>query len=391
MWLKKCNKHLNDLEIEKQVVPQARRMSWTTYELRDHLTFNLIHEYRTWGLYKLEEAYKEYDREVVDLTREFGELHFIPLGLYGTMADLMDALGEFAKSKTLRMRIRDQIKNTDGVGHPYYIRSILNVAQSHLRLGEFIEAQQLFQGVLKLTESTQGSAVTSIKGNLAVIFSKQARWKEAEELFLQIVDMQMTVLGREHPDTLNSMANLATTYNSQGRWMEAEELELQVMESHKMILGQEHPHTLTAMGSLASIYSKQGRWKETEKLEVQIMETFKKVLGQENPDTLTCMENLAATYRDQGRWKEAEELEVQVMDTFQRVLGQEHPDTVNSMINLASPYSNQGRMKEAEELDVQAIEMFKTQESTRPRPSRYLDQHGQPRMYIRQAGAMEGG
>jgi hypothetical protein len=38
-------------------------------------------------------------------------------------------------------------------------------------------------------------------------------------------------LGAEHPDTLTSMANLASTYRNQGRWKEAEELEVQVMET----------------------------------------------------------------------------------------------------------------------------------------------------------------
>ena len=49
------------------------------------------------------------------------------------------------------------------------------------------------------------------------------------------------VLGQEHPSTLTSMANLASTFWSQGRWKEAEELEVQVMETSLRVLGQEHP------------------------------------------------------------------------------------------------------------------------------------------------------
>jgi Tetratricopeptide repeat len=54
------------------------------------------------------------------------------------------------------------------------------------------------------------------------------------------------VLGQEHPDTLTSMANLASKYRNQGRWKEAEELEVQVKETRKRVLGQEHPSTLTS-------------------------------------------------------------------------------------------------------------------------------------------------
>jgi hypothetical protein len=83
------------------------------------------------------------------------------------------------------------------------------------------------------------------------------------------------VIGAEHPDTLTSMANLALTYRDQGRWKEAEELDVQVMETRKRVLGAEHPDTLTSMANLASTYRNQGRWKEAEELEVQVMETRK--------------------------------------------------------------------------------------------------------------------
>ena len=63
----------------------------------------------------------------------------------------------------------------------------------------------------------------------------------------------------EHPDTLNSMINLALTYKNQGRWKEAEELFVQVMETSLRVLGQEHPDTLNSMANLASTYRNQGR------------------------------------------------------------------------------------------------------------------------------------
>ena len=49
------------------------------------------------------------------------------------------------------------------------------------------------------------------------------------------------------------MANLASTYRNQGRWKEAEELDVQVIETRKRVLGQAHPDTLTSMNNLAFI------------------------------------------------------------------------------------------------------------------------------------------
>jgi hypothetical protein len=111
---------------------------------------------------------------------------------------------------------------------------------------------------------------------------------------------------------------------------------MQVMETRKRMLGKEHPDTLTSMAHLASTFWNQGRWKETEELFMQVMETIQKVLGKEHPDTLTSMDNLASTYRNQVRWKEAEELEVQAMETRKRVLGEEHPDTLLLLLLLSN-------------------------------------------------------
>jgi hypothetical protein len=73
------------------------------------------------------------------------------------------------------------------------------------------------------------------------------------------------------------MGNLASTYSKQSRWKEAEQLKVQMMETRKRVQGEEHLDTLTSMGNLASTYSKQSRWKEAEQLKVQMMETRKRV------------------------------------------------------------------------------------------------------------------
>ncbi|RDW70414.1 hypothetical protein BP5796_08811 [Coleophoma crateriformis] len=134
------------------------------------------------------------------------------------------------------------------------------------------------------------------------------------------------LLGQEHPDTLTSMAALASTYQNQGRWKEAEELFVQVTETRKRVLGQEHPDTLTT--NLASTFWNQGRWKEAEELEVQVMETRTRVLGQEHPDTLISMNNLAWTWEGQGRDEEALHLMLSCLELSARKFGVDHPYTI---------------------------------------------------------------
>jgi tetratricopeptide (TPR) repeat protein len=161
------------------------------------------------------------------------------------------------------------------------------------------------------------------------------RYKEAEKLFVQVMETRKTKLGADHLNTLTSMANLAATYRNQGRWDEAEKLFVQVIETRKTKLGADHPNTLASIANLAATYRNQGRWDKAEKLFVQVMETRKTKLGADHPNTLTSMANLAATYRNQGRWDEAEKLEVQVVETRKTKLRADHPNTLASIANLA--------------------------------------------------------
>ncbi|GCB25793.1 kinesin light chain [Aspergillus awamori] len=243
-----------------------------------------------------------------------------------------------------------------------YIDLIRNVCSCLSSDGRWKEAEELGVQVLELYKRVLGPEhpdTLSSMSNLALTYWNRGQWKEAEELQIQVMELDKRVLGPEHPDTLSSLANLASTYRDQGQWKEAEEMQVQVLELRKRVLGPEHPDTLSSMANLASTYRIQGRWKEAEELEVQVLELHKRVLGPEHPNTLTSMANLASTYRDQGRWKEAGELEIQVLELHKQVLGPEHPNTLTSMGNLASTYWNQGRWKKAEDLDMQVLVLRK--------------------------------
>ena len=104
-----------------------------------------------------------------------------------------------------------------------------------------------------------------------------------------MIETRKRVLGAEHPSTLTSMANLASTYRNQGRWKEAEELEVQVMETRKRVLGAEHPDTLTTMNNLAFTLERQGRDIKALKLIEECVRLQTQVLGINRLDTTSFL------------------------------------------------------------------------------------------------------
>jgi hypothetical protein len=60
--------------------------------------------------------------------------------------------------------------------------------------------------------------------NLAFGLSNQGKYEQVGEMHRQVLGLQVTVLGKEHPSTLTGMNNLSTVLNDQDKYEQAEEM-----------------------------------------------------------------------------------------------------------------------------------------------------------------------
>ncbi|EXM14285.1 hypothetical protein FOTG_17308 [Fusarium oxysporum f. sp. vasinfectum 25433] len=148
-----------------------------------------------------------------------------------------------------------------------------------------------------------------------------------------------------HLRRLNSMETVALELTSQGRYKEAQQIRQQIMELRRKLLGDEHPDTLTSMNGLSDILS--------------TLELRKKVLGDEHPDTLTSMNGLSDTLVCLGKFQEAEEIYRSALALRKKVLGDEHPDTLMSMNGLEDALLCLEEFQEAEEMYQSALALRK--------------------------------
>ena len=93
-------------------------------------------------------------------------------------------------------------------------------------------------------------------GLLGLAYGLGGRWKEAEQLNVQVVKTRKRVLGEEHPSTLTSMANLAFTWESQGQRAKAVALMVECVHLRTRILGADDPNTLSSSAALT-------KWQDT--------------------------------------------------------------------------------------------------------------------------------
>ncbi|KAJ5149701.1 hypothetical protein N7448_001279 [Penicillium atrosanguineum] len=270
--------------------------------------------------------------------------------------------GDYVDAREMASRSRNERAILFGEEHEEFVESTSMVAKIYWLEGRWQQAEQLFMEVLEIRKAKLGEThldtLTSIT-NLAATYRKQCRWEEAEQLQVRVMVTFKMKFGEDDDETLSSMSNLAATYQNQGQWQKAELLHTKVLGIRKTKFGEDHPDTLSSMANLVLNYHYQGRWEEAEVLHAQVMETRKIMLGESHPDTLTSIHNLASTYLDQGRWAEAELLFIHVINFRKTKLGEDHPDTLTSKANLALTYYYQDRWEEAELLHMQVLETRK--------------------------------
>jgi hypothetical protein len=109
------------------------------------------------------------------------------------------------------------------------------------------------------------------------------------------------VLGPEHPDTLSRMSDLALVYHEQKKDDEADNLYIEVLDLSKQKLGSEHPDTIHYMFEYAIFLKEQNREAEAFQFMEQAVEMSIKIFGESNVHTQHRKDTLAAWRRDLSR------------------------------------------------------------------------------------------
>ncbi|KAJ3486615.1 hypothetical protein NLG97_g6579 [Lecanicillium saksenae] len=270
--------------------------------------------------------------------------------------------GRLAEAKVQLTQDMEMLASIYTFNHPLTVQSQRRLADLYVLQARWKEAEKLFMDIIYTLGMNIGEEhpfTLTTMHELASIFTAQGQWKKAERLEVLVMETYKKAQGEDHPHMQACMGSLALIYSYQGQWKEAERLLAQVIEVREKTYGEDHPDTLSSIAGLAEIYCKQGRLEEAGRLGAQVMESYKKTQGRDHPKTLSSMAHLAAVYRKQGRLEEAERLGVRVMETRKARLREDHPDTLSSMVELASTYGNQGRLEEAERLEVRVMETCK--------------------------------
>ena len=137
--------------------------------------------------------------------------------------------------------------------------------------------------------------------------------KEAANLLNDALTIREKTLGENHPAVAATLNNLAVLYGKRGKYKDAEPLCKRALEIREKVLGSDHPDVAKQLNNLALLCQNQGKYEEVEKYYQRALDIYENKLGQDDPNVAKTKNNLASAYLKQGKYKEAETLYKQVL------------------------------------------------------------------------------
>ncbi|MEU8644055.1 FxSxx-COOH system tetratricopeptide repeat protein [Streptomyces sp. NPDC048674] len=235
---------------------------------------------------------------------------------------------------------------------------IHQVSRSLAEAGLYRQAIEHSEMTVRMTSSILGSEhpnTLNARSNLAISYRYGGRVQESIDLAERVLADRERTSGNGHPRTISARSNLANSYRQGGRIQEALDLAERVLADRERTLGFDHPDTLDACNNLANAYGDAGRVQEALDLAERVATDRERILGSDHPSTLTARSNLAAAYGDVGRVQECLDLGERVVADLERILGSDHPSTLTARSNVAAAYGDVGRVQECLDLTERVV------------------------------------
>jgi tetratricopeptide (TPR) repeat protein len=176
--------------------------------------------------------------------------------------------GQWSEAEKLGVQILDFRKKVLGSEHPDTEIMSIHLGLTYWKQGRAKEAEELFMQLSK----TKYTTFNSEHPTLLTIEISDLSWRAVQEEShqdqkialpkLQLLESSENIVGLDHGRFLTVINNLAAFYVHQRRWKEADILATQVVELSIMMLGIEHYFTAISKNNLAFVWRGQGRYEE---------------------------------------------------------------------------------------------------------------------------------
>ena len=296
------------------------------------------------------------EKAVETTRREMGEKSPFHSGMILFLAVSHLKCYHYADAEQWMLRYRDLVLKYTGEKSPEYISCLNQLAQVKRELGQFREAEALYQQSLTITESLSGKDTVYAKNlnNLALLYQFLGQYDRAGQLLLQSAAIIKAAAGERSDAYISTQNNIGTLYSDKGQFEKAKTVMLKALELRRQLSGEKNRLYAESLNNLAFVQTALGQYAAAETLYRQARATIKELAGSSSAAYASVIDNLADLYSRTGELEQAEQLYQEALDIRKKTVGEAHPDYAQSLNNLASFYSREGSYERAEALFLEA-------------------------------------
>lgn len=240
----------------------------------------------------------------------------------------------------------------DRVGDQHLVEVLLKVADYLREIGQYAQAEALYQRALTIGERILGPAhalIATISNNLATIYKQQGRYDEAEQLYQRAIRIREPNVGLNSRDFTSSLTNLAEIYKQRHKYDEAEPLFQRALELREQDFGADHIETALSQCFWANFWYDQRNYLKAERWYRKALAICEQALGPEHLTVARPLKGLADIYAAQEQYEQAEIFYRRTLAIRDQHVGRNHPETAHILHDLALCLQRQEKFEEAEE------------------------------------------
>lgn len=245
-------------------------------------------------------------------------------------------------------------------GHP-------KVAQAVEGLGHILEEKGDYGNAIPLLEDAVGqrsAAEHSLSDRagalyeLANAYFYAGRYKDAETLNRQVLEMNREIYGERHPRVAEVLVNLGAIQHDLGNYPESERFHRQALEITRQFFGDTHYRTAAGLTLLARSLVFQKRYEEAMPLLGNAISIQESVFGPVHPRVASAVNELGTVALQRGDTEGAKRQYRRMLQVYRTVYPAGHYLIGTAISNLASAHLAARELDDAEKLFREAVRIF---------------------------------
>lgn len=236
-----------------------------------------------------------------------------------------------------------------------------NLANVHLNLGDYAEAERLYRRTLAIMQRTMGpdsDLVAQTQTNLAIVLMRLRKLVEARGFLNQAVAIYERRTRPNDPRLLLTYNTLGIVDFRQGNYAASAQNYQRALKGYLRLYGKNHPRVVEALGGLAVTLSALGRFDDAIRLMEQQIAILGRTLRPDHPNVARVLHDLAGIYVDQGLRQKAVPLYERALKIRLSQLGSDHIDVARTLTPIVSLYWAAGLAEQAEQRFRQALRIL---------------------------------